>query len=250
MSMLLKTIQEFVMVKNEYKRKSFLYLLRKALAYVFWYIPLTWYFKKARWQSTFMFAGKVYHYHYELYNATWRNERAVEIPIGQAMVHEGLLEGLRVLEVGNVLGHYCNRWHYVLDRYEHGVGIINEDIASYKPVMKYDVVVVISTLEHVGWDEIPRHPDRLLAAIYDLKTNVIELGGKAVITLPLGYNAYLDNLLETGQLKFEGIRCLKRSSHRSRDWREVEWTPRLVREAKYREGYGTTIVVIATLRGE
>jgi len=243
-------IKEFVMAKNAYKRESFLYLLRKALAYVFWYIPLTWYFRRARRQQTFTFDGNKYHYHYGIYNATWRNERSVEIPIAQVLVQAELRSGARILEVGNVLGHYGDRWHYVLDRYEYGEGIINEDIASYKPVITYDTVVCISTLEHVGWDETPRHPDRLLAAIYNLQTNVLKAGGKALITMPLGYNANLDNLLETGELKFESIQCLRRALHRSRDWAEVRWYPGLVREAQYHEGYGTTIVVVATLRGK
>ena len=59
----------------------------------------------------------------------------------------------------------------------------------------------ISTLEHVGCDEDPRDPIKVLLAIQNLK-NLIVSGGKVVITLPLGYNAGLDKLLKEGKIHF------------------------------------------------
>ena len=46
--------------------------------------------------------------------------------------------------------------HDIVDKYEKKKGIINQDIVDYKPDKKYDLIISISTLEHVGWDETPR----------------------------------------------------------------------------------------------
>jgi hypothetical protein len=54
--------------------------------------------------------------------------------------------------------------------------------------------VSISTLEHVGWDEMTREPMKILKAIENLK-NLTNPKGKIVVTLPLGYNPELDRLL-------------------------------------------------------
>ena len=248
MNTIIKIAQEFVFTRNTYKRKEFWYMLQKGLAYLFRYMPLTWYYRRTKKQELFKFYGNEYHYHYGLYNATWRNERAVELPIAQALLWQW--RGSRVLEVGNVLEHYFVRRHDVLDKYERGRGIIREDIADFKPQVKYDCVISISTLEHIGWDETPRQPEKLLEAINNLKGNVIKLGGEMIVTLPLGYNAYLDNLLVKSELPFEDIKCLMRVSHNNLDWYEVDWSPAKVGRAEYREGYGTTVMVVATIRGE
>lgn len=243
-----KIVKEFVLTKNTYKRKDLQYMIRKGLAYLFWYMPLTWYYRRARRQETFKVGGKEYHYHYGLYNATWRNERAVELSIAQALLWEW--RGSRVLEVGNVLEHYFVRHHDVLDRYECGRGIVREDITEFHPQVKYDRVISISTLEHVGWDEIERCPEKLLKALGNLQRNVLKPRGKMLLTLPLGYNGYLDDLLVAGKLPFEDVKCVGRGSHKSRDWQEMEWSSDKVKEARCREGYGTTMVVIATMRGK
>jgi hypothetical protein len=38
----------------------------------------------------------------------------------------------------------------VLDKYEQAPGVINEDVVSFSPPQKYDLIVSVSTLEHVG----------------------------------------------------------------------------------------------------
>ncbi|HAL04611.1 MAG TPA: hypothetical protein DCP58_05820, partial [Verrucomicrobiales bacterium] len=55
---------------------------------------------------------------YHGYNMTWANERAVEVPIAREYL--GRHTGQRVLEVGNVLSHYGDVDHVVLDKYEQG----------------------------------------------------------------------------------------------------------------------------------
>jgi len=68
---------------------------------------------RAKPPRTFKFQGRHYGYFCHRYNYTWRNERAIEVPIIWKMVEENR-EG-RVLEVGNVLAHYFPVRHDVLD---------------------------------------------------------------------------------------------------------------------------------------
>lgn len=104
--------------------------------------------------KTFQFDGREYEYLYHPYNKTWENERGVEIPIFRELLLNH--KGKRVLEVGNVLSHYFPIHHEVVKQYEVGSSVINEDIVEFVPQDKYDLILSISTLEHVGWDEHPQ----------------------------------------------------------------------------------------------
>jgi dolichol-phosphate mannosyltransferase len=173
------------------------------------------YFKKNI--GFFTFQNKKYQYFHHLYNSTCINERAVEIPITWEIVQK-YQEG-RILEVGNVLSHYFPCRHDVLDKYEKGDGVINQDVVDFRPSEKYDLIVSISTLEHVGFDEELKDPQKILFAIENLRRILAE-GGKMVITLCLGYNFAMDKLLESGALKFTKLYFLKRVSG-SNEWKEV-----------------------------
>jgi hypothetical protein len=127
-----------------------------------------------------------------MYNYTWRNERAVEIPILWEIVKN--TKG-NILEVGNVLSHYFPVKHDVIDKYEKAPNVINLDVVDLDSSKKYNLIVSISTLEHVGWDEKPREPKKIVYALRKLK-ECLNPGGKIVLTLPLGYNKEVDKLLE------------------------------------------------------
>ena len=49
--------------------------------------------------------------------------------------------------------HYFPADHEIVDKYEKGDGIVNEDIVNFRPGKKYDLIVSISTLEHISWNE-------------------------------------------------------------------------------------------------
>jgi len=51
-----------------------------------------------------------------------------------------------------VLSHYFAVKHDIVDKYEIAPSVVNEDLVNFKPGKKYDLIVSISTLEHVGWD--------------------------------------------------------------------------------------------------
>ena len=107
-----------------------------------------------------LFHGLSHEYFYNSYNFTWCNERIVEVPIIMRFIEEA--GNKRILEVGNVLSHYVAHDHDVVDKYERSSMIINEDIAHFRSEKPYDLIVSISTLEHIGWDESDsRNPERL-----------------------------------------------------------------------------------------
>lgn len=167
---------------------------------------------------TFTFGGESYPYCCRLYNITWATDRAVEIPIARRAIQR-VGKG-RVLEVGNVLGHYLPCHHTVVDKYEQTPGIIREDAATYQTDERYDLIVSISTLEHIGWDEEPRDPRKALAVVANL-CSLLAPGGRLLFTIPLGYNAALERLIETGELHVDERRYLRRRS-RWTEWEETD----------------------------
>lgn len=198
------------------------------------------YYKKLRTVSHFSLQGKEYQYFYHLFNLTWKNERCVEIPIILDFVRQ--YKEKNVLEIGNVLSYYIPINHDVLDKYEVGPRIINVDVIDFKPNKKYDLIVSISTIEHVGWDEAEKDETKILKALDNLKTLLVP-GGKLVITTSLGYNPNLDNLLKTGELKLSEQYYLKRIS-KDNKWLEVGWED--IRNTLYGEPYpsGNSIIIL------
>ena len=199
-----------------------------------WRMVFTRWFRK----KTFVFNGQRYHYFYHAYNRTWKNERGVEIPIFGEIVQAH--RGKRILEVGNVLSHYFHIQHDVLDKYEIAPGVINQDIVDFSPSEKYDLIVSISTLEHIGWDEEPREPSKMLRGIENLKTRGLTAGGKIVVSMPLGYNAYLDQLLKDGKMQFTEQHYLKRVSKKNY-WVEADWES--CRAAKYGRFVANALII-------
>ena len=166
-------------------------------------------------RGTFTFAGRTYAYLAHRHNFTWMHERAVEIPIARAFLEAA--EG-RVLEVGHVLGHYGSGGHEVVDKYEREPGVRNEDVLDLDPATRYDVVVSVSTLEHVGVDDEPRDPGRAVAAVERLH-ELLAPGGRLLVTLPAGYNPALDDAVRAGTLPFGEVRAMIRAGAGMR-WRE------------------------------
>jgi SAM-dependent methyltransferase len=136
-------------------------------------------------------------------------------------------KGKSILEVGNVLSHYFPVNHDVVDKYEKVEGVINRDIIDFHPSKEYDLIISISTLEHVGWDEnvsdhkILHDPSKILRAIENLR-GLLAPQGNIVVTLPLGLNPELDRLLRNGKVQFTELFCLKRVS-KDNAWIEVDW---------------------------
>lgn len=129
---------------------------------------------------------------------------------------------MNILEIGNVLSHHIQFEHDVLDRYEIVKGVMNEDVVDFESEKKYDLIVSISTLDLIV-------SMKILRAIENLKT-LLSKGGIIVITVPLGYNEYLDKLLNEGLIRFTEQYQLIRISL-GNEWKEASWNE--VQHAKY-----------------
>ena len=169
-------------------------------------------------KKRFHFQGQELEYFYHSYNMTWACERCVELPIGRYYVNQ--FPGRNVIEVGNVLSHYGPVAHDILDKFERGPGVINEDIVTFTPSKKYDLVLSISTFEHIGFDDEASEPSgqKILTAIAAGRSFLTK-AGKLVVTVPIGYNAGLDELIRNGRLGSEHEIYLKRVARR--EWQTV-----------------------------
>jgi Chromosome segregation ATPases len=153
-----------------------------------------------KWTRTFTFKGKELYYNRIKFNNP--TERAVEISIAFDFI-ANLKNPQKILEIGNVLSHYENslsenlgiRSRRIVDKFEVDLGVENQDLMSLPSAEKYDAIVSISSVEHVGQGDDPsggygeqiesrdlEGPLKAIAKIYDL----LALDGKALITVPFG----------------------------------------------------------------
>lgn len=135
---------------------------------------------------------KIGHVEFQYRPSYGTNERIVEVPYFVHFIQKYQAQRPRVLEVGNVLRQETSYPRDVVDKYETASGIINEDVASFIPEVPYDLIVSVSTIEHVGWDEPSGNPEDALTAIRNLYSNCLVEGGRMLISVPLGYNPAID----------------------------------------------------------
>lgn len=215
-------------MKNETKRLlkrakqivgegSMLFVLRRGFDKIFVYLN-TPFKKRSLQKKEFNVFGKSYEYFVHSYNATYRNERAVEIAIAINFLNTH--KDKRILEIGNVMSYYSTHSHEVIDKYEKSPGVKNIDIIDFKVKEKYDAIIAISTFEHIGWDEPEKNPEKFDLAIQHLKKLVLN-NEEVLVTVPLGYNPHIDNLVRSNQLPFEKYVVMKRD--KKNNW--VECSP-------------------------
>lgn len=161
--------------------------------------------------KTFQVEGKTYNYFLHPYNQTWKNERAVEIPVIREAVEANA--GKRILEIGNVLSHYFPVSHIVVDKDERSSypHILNVDFLDYTPDTRFDLIMSISTVEHIGWHEPPERCNKAVEAVNRIP-HLLARGGRAIITIPAGYNPALDEAIKGNQTGFSKVACLMRTS--------------------------------------
>jgi hypothetical protein len=162
--------------------------------------------------NCFSCGDSVYDYALFTMNEVYNSERTIELPV----IEEEVKHSSKVLEVGNVLKQYFPHMiHTVVDKYEIADGVINQDILDYEPDSIYDLVVSISTVEHIGFDEPVKEHDKAIRAIEKIRS----LGKRSIITFPMGYNPYLDNDVKNIMDAVQ-VRLMKRVSPDNR-WIEV-----------------------------
>ena len=109
-----------------------------------------WWCRLVGSRCTFDFGGASYRYFWPLDMTARRSERAVELPIVWDRVARA--NAASTLEIGNVMSNFFRVRHLVVDKYERVPGVVNEDVVDFSPARSFDLIVSVSTLEHVGWD--------------------------------------------------------------------------------------------------
>ena len=230
--------------------KLFLYFIYTPITYILTAISsVSIYFKP---KSFFPFQGKKLPYFYHRYNTTWKNERTVEVPIIMNYVKD--FPNKRILEVGAVLIHYYPvKWDIldkyergpsiwdILDKYGRGKEIINKDVIDFKPLNKYDLIISISTLEHVGFDEDVKDQKKIIKAIKNLKEKCLNQKGRMIITMPIGYNPETDGLLFANKLGFDEKIFLKRI-RKENQWKEI--SEKEARNIKYNQPFNSANSIV------
>lgn len=164
-------------------------------------------------RETFRYDDNDLAYYIDRYNTTWRNERCLELAIVLNLLARTRPKD--VLEIGNVLNHYAPFPHDVVDKYEQASGVQNTDVELFQTHRRYDCIVTISTIEHVGFDapenRDPQKPARVLTRLRSL----LRSRGILLATIPLRYNPSLDRLLLSGSLPFDEITYFRRVARTS-----------------------------------
>jgi len=145
----------------------------------------------------------------------------VEIAIFMPHLTEHLKKGDKVLEVGNVLKWYFDgdgTWE-IIDKFEKSPGVINEDVIGFTPKLKPNLILSVSTMEHVGYDDDIKNPKRAFSAIKHLKS-ILSPGGLFIFTVPLGYNKDFDKNIFLNTYKLSKVRYLKKIS--GSKWEQVD----------------------------
>jgi hypothetical protein len=190
-------------------------------------------------RKTFSFEGATLEYFYAKYNITWVTERVLEVPIGLHCLKEA--GSTQTLEVGNVLGHYIKPEHTVLDKFERAAGIINQDILEYQPNRSFDLIISISTFEHIGYeDDGDPDAEKIRSAIVACQ-RLLSQKGRLVITVPFGYNPYLDRYVAEDRIKPDKVTFYEKTTNL--DWKETSKSDALKRKYAKPFSYANAIMV-------
>lgn len=173
----------------------------------------------------FIFGDRVYKCFWSWRNSTWHNNREVELSLSKEFLSKNA--GKKVLEVGNVLNHYFKSDRVVVDKYENWEGIINEDIATFSSKENFDSIISISTIEHIGFDEVPSEPEKVIPAIKNIYS-LLKKGGIFFFTIPWNHNNYLKKLILDNKIKVDEKSFLIRD--KKKIWHNVKYNNFLKKE--------------------
>jgi len=197
---------------NIYKKEGLTATVRKILIYVMYKTDYSIF------NRDFNVNGEIYQYFINRYMAV-RSERVVEIPFAMDFLKKNDYEKKRVLEIGNVLSYYFDLHYKIVDKYERGTHIDTVDIIDFNPDEKYDIIISISTIEHIGYDEPVREVGKSKKAFLKI-IDLLDNKGIALITVPLVYNPEIDSIITNNEIEFSKRYFLKRISHLNL-WKET-----------------------------
>ena len=202
-----RLVYDYGLVRRTYRKRGVIAAAGRVRSIAFVYVRQALLRFVLRKDRTFALRGRTYPYFWHWHVTTFLNERSVETPIVVDEVRRRRPE--RLLEFGNVLSHYFGCSHAVVDKYEIAPRVSNVDVVDYAADGLFDMIISISTLEHVGWDETPRESDKTIRAVENLR-KFLAPGGRLVFTFPLGYNPHLDAHVAAGRLPFTEVQYLRR----------------------------------------
>jgi len=134
---------------------------------------------------------------YHRRNTTWACERCVEIPLAMHFLKQYPPE--RVLEVGNVLSGYFSLAHEVIDKFDHTSSVTRGDVVTFSTDSSYDLILSISTFEHIGFDDARADSAEMIPAAIRNCRRFLRDAGQLLLTVPIGYNKHLDELIRGGR---------------------------------------------------
>ena len=224
-------------------RKSYYYGIRMPINF-FRYVWMR--NTRGRRYPTFLFQNKQYPYLYSQKNFAWTTERIVEVPLVLPFLDSSYRTHARILEVGDVVRQYSPyKEHDILDKYEYRKGLINLDVEDFKPDHQYDLIVSVSTMEHVGFnDPDPYDAEKIPRSFRLFHEKWLAPGGIAVITMPIGFNPEVDKRLRAHSFPFAKTYFMKRVSADNR-WEEATEGEAL--SMKYNEPFNNANAVVIGL---
>ncbi|MBR9704916.1 hypothetical protein GOV12_05880, partial [Candidatus Pacearchaeota archaeon] len=95
-----------------------------------------------------------------------------------------------------------------------------------------------STLEHVGFDD-ENKPEKIIEAVKILKDS-LNKNGVMIVSMPLGYNHYMDSLIFEEKIGFKDMYFLKRISRKNK-WKQVSINE--VKKSRYNYPYNNANAV-------
>lgn len=191
-------------------------------------------------RRTFRWEGQDLACFYHAYNMTWVGERAAEIPIAKNFLDGA--NGKSVLEIGNVLSHYFPVTHTVVDKFEVAPKVINQDVLDFRPETHFDLILSISTFEHIGFDDdsVSGSGEKIIRAVNHCRS-LLTATGRLVLTIPLGYNPDLDDLIASNQWGAEPGRFLYRTGFTQ--WQECDHLTAVAHPYRCKFPYANSLMI-------
>jgi SAM-dependent methyltransferase len=147
------------------------------------------------------------------HKSNYWNERLVELPCFVSMIETIKLTKpkAKILEVGNVLHQTVPVDWEVIDKYELGKDLFDEK-------RKFDIVISISTLEHIGFNAIEKCK------------SLLNKDGILIVSVPTGYNFEMDKGIQTKN-PFDKVLYFERKG--PEHWELVKEFPKAAFHAPY-----------------
>jgi SAM-dependent methyltransferase len=111
----------------------------------------------------------------------------------------------------------------VIDKYEIFPGVINKDIEDIYLNDKFDLIISISTIEHIGLDDCPIDPEKVIRTLKKLKTKFLKKNGIILVSFPVNYNEKISEMINKNKISNFEIFCFRKINEKYNLWKEVDY---------------------------